>query len=185
MIEALPPGLGHLHVVGDVWSDDGAGRTELGLLLARAKDEHDEPAAQELAELVATSSGVGVGPDPSLTADVVVTSVPPNPRSTVDVPAVLARAVAGAMGVVAEPSLLERRFPTARVRDIAPDERGPLVAAAGYEVTRRVDGRAVVLVDDVILTGTTLAHVAELLMAAGAASVVGVVAARSRRSDAR
>ena len=57
-----------------------------------------------------------------------------------------------------------------------------MVRAADYEVVEDVEGRHVVLVDDVVLSGTTLSHVADLLLAAGAASVQPIAIARSRRS---
>jgi ComF family protein len=44
---------------------------------------------------------------------------------------------------------------------------------------RRVDGRAVILVDDVVTTGATLAAAAEPLLRAGAATVIGVTLART------
>ncbi|MEZ5168428.1 MAG: phosphoribosyltransferase family protein, partial [Acidimicrobiales bacterium] len=92
----------------------------------------------------------------------------------------LARAVADAVDRPCAP-LLERRHRTALLRDTAPEDRVALVAAAGYRVTGSVDGASVVLVDDVVLTGTTLEHLASLLVAAGARGVDAVVACRTRR----
>jgi predicted amidophosphoribosyltransferase len=56
-----------------------------------------------------------------------------------------------------------------------------MVLGADYEVVEDVGGRHVVLIDDVVLSGTTLDHVADLLLAAGAASVRPIAIARSRR----
>ncbi|NDH85331.1 MAG: hypothetical protein EBY65_10800 [Acidimicrobiia bacterium] len=67
------------------------------------------------------------------------------------------------------------------MRDLDSSERPAVVRAADYEVVEEVEGRHVVLVDDVVLSGTTLSHVADLLLAAGAASVRPVAIARSRR----
>ena len=47
----------------------------------------------------------------------------------------------------------------------------------------RFVGHQVVLVDDVVLTGTTLRYITRLLEDAGATRVVAVVAARTRRAD--
>ena len=63
----------------------------------------------------------------------------------------------------------------------AASSRSATVLAADYEVVEDVGGRHVVLVDDVVLSGTTLDHVADLLLAAGVASVRPVAIARSRR----
>ena len=177
-----PPELDRLHVSGSVWSADGSTRTELGRLLARAKDHGDRSATTVLGDRVAAHlAEIGT----EAPRDAVVAPVPPNPGSAVDVPGALAIAVARSLGVDVEPGLLVRRNPTARLRDTAPSERLPLVVAAGYEVTRPIGGGTVVLVDDVILTGTTLAHLAGLVIDAGVTSVWAVVAARSRRAAGR
>ena len=55
-----------------------------------------------------------------------------------------------------------------------------MAAALGYEAREPVAGRHVLLVDDVVLTGATLAEVAGRLKDAGAASIVAAVAARTR-----
>jgi ComF family protein len=51
-----------------------------------------------------------------------------------------------------------------------------------FAVRRPVAGRAIVLVDDVATTGTTLAECARVLVAAGATRVTGVVLARASSS---
>ena len=59
-----------------------------------------------------------------------------------------------------------------------------MVESAGYVVTGDVAGRSVVLVDDVVLTGTTLGFLAELLVDAGALEVIAVVVCRTRLAPA-
>jgi predicted amidophosphoribosyltransferase len=77
--------------------------------------------------------------------------------------------------------LIERRTSTRSLREVEPADRLETARAAGYTVAPIVPGTTVVLVDDVVLTGTTLSHLAGCLRSAGATGVVGVVAARSRR----
>ena len=77
--------------------------------------------------------------------------------------------------------VVERRNVTARLRDVEPADRAAVAQAGGYVITAECAGMNVVVLDDVVLTGTTVRHVGELLAAAGAASVVGVVLARTRR----
>jgi ComF family protein len=54
-----------------------------------------------------------------------------------------------------------------------------LVGAFGVRDSRMVEGRNIVLVDDVVTTGATLAAAAAPLLAAGAREVVGVTLART------
>ncbi|HLL23709.1 MAG TPA: phosphoribosyltransferase family protein, partial [Kofleriaceae bacterium] len=51
-----------------------------------------------------------------------------------------------------------------------------------FSVRRAVTGRAVVLLDDVVTTGATMAAAARPLLAAGATEVIGVALARATSS---
>lgn len=198
--------LGGCSVLGEYWHEDRSERTGIGELVHRAKDHADAEAADELAGLFAVMAGgpVGIGPyaggsrgsghatgEPRLpvsgrsaTPARLVAAVPS--ASTDDAPhfqlsSVLARRL-GDEGVgVYVPDLLVRGSRTFRVRDVPPALRPAAVAKVGYEVAFDVAGRSVILVDDVILTGSTIRAVSALLGAAGAAGVVAVVAARTRR----
>ena len=93
----------------------------------------------------------------------------------------LAAAVANAIG--AELAwVVDRRRPMSPLRDVPTATRPAFVGSAGYEVVARVFGRRVVLVDDVVLTGTTLEFLAGLLIDAGAVEVSALVACRTRRA---
>ena len=181
-------GIDRLVVLGDYWTDPGGDhpgaepvRTEVGELVHRAKDSGDEAAAAELgrvlARLVGRSLPPSAGPAP------LVVGVPSHPAPAVDLPAVLAAALAAAGIGEHRPGLLVRHRRTPKLRDIAADpaRRYDMAVEAGYEVTEPVAGRSVVLVDDVILTGATLRFIAAKLRTAGAASVTAAAAARTRR----
>lgn len=200
--------LGGCSVLGEYWHEDRSERTGIGELVHRAKDHADAEAADELAGLFAVMAGglgvpVGIGagaggsrgsghstgeprlpaPGHSATPARLVAAVPS--ASTDDAPhfqlsSVLARRL-GDEGVgVYVPDLLVRGSRTFRVRDVPPALRPAAVAKVGYEVAFDVAGCTVILVDDVILTGSTIRAVSALLGAAGAAGVVAVVAARTR-----
>ncbi len=173
-------GIDRLVVLGDYWAAPGAEptRTEVGELVHRAKDSSDGAAAAELGRRLARRLDLlSTGPAP------LVAGVPSHPAPALDLPAVLAAALAAAGIGDHRPDLLVRRRQTQKLRDMGADadRRLDAVAAAGYEVTEPVAGRAVVLVDDVILTGATLRFIAAQLRAAGAGSVTAAAAARTRR----
>lgn len=177
-----------LVVLGDYWAAPGGDppgaepvRTEVGELVHRAKDSGDEAAAAELGRRLVHLAGRSLPPQAGLVP--LVVGVPSHPAPAVDLPAVLAAALAAAGIGEHRPGLLVRRCRTPKLRDIAADpaRRYDMAAEAGYEVTEPVASRSVVLVDDVILTGTTLRFITAKLRAAGAASVTAAAAARTRR----
>lgn len=181
-------GIDRLVVLGDYWAtlgDDPLGaeptRTEVGELVHRAKDSGDEAAAAELGRRLARLVGQSLPPQAGLVP--LVVGVPSHSAPAVDLPAVLAAALAAAGIGEHRPGLLVRRHRTQKLRDLDSDaaQRLDVVASAGYEVAEPVTGRSVVLVDDVVLTGTTFQFIAAKLQAAGAESVTAVAAARTRR----
>ena len=170
-------------LLGDYWRADCDERTEIGWLVHRAKDQADDTAAQELAERFAS-----LAPDLGETADGsrrLVVPVPSNPMpdGEGDRPHLatrLAASLAAAGAGAYRPSLVVKSNDTLRLRHVDPQQRADVAAAAGYRACESTAGRHVVVVDDVILTGTTLRVVAACLRHAGAASVTAAVAARTR-----
>lgn len=161
-------------VFGQYWDEHGS-RTAVGDLVAHAKDDREADATLALARLVGEwATGL------SLPADPIVTAVPPNPARPDHLAATLAAAVAVALEAPLVLDLLERRFPTPRLRDTAVAARPAMADAAGYVADPVAIGRNVVILDDVVLTGTTLGHLAQRLLDAGAESVTPLVAARTR-----
>ncbi len=167
-----------IHTLGDHWQPEGSVRTPLGDVVTRAKEHRDADAVAELGAMVgrwATTIG--------LPSDAVVTSVAPSPVRDDQLVHALAHSVASGLGLTLRLELVTRRFVTPRLRDTEPTERSAVARAAGYEIGSDVKGRAVILVDDVVLTGTTIRHIAELLLSAGAARVVGLAVTQTRRES--
>ena len=172
-----------LLVLGEYWRPDRDERTDIGLLIHRAKDQADDIAAQDLAQrfasLVADLGDTADGParlvvpvpsKPALDGDGV------GPHLATHLAASLAAAGAGEY----RPSLVEKTNDTPRLRHVHPEQRAEIAASAGYRASESTAGHHVVVVDDVILTGTTMGTVVACLRDAGAASVTAVVAARTR-----
>lgn len=164
-----------LEVMGDIWERDTDTRTPLGMLIAAAKDRGDHDARRSVASAAAEWAAVL-----ELPVDAVVVPVPPSPDRPAQLVAAVAAAIAAAAGVDCQP-WLTRTEPTERLRDVEPADRAAVAARAGYGASAAVRGRHIVIVDDVVMTGTTLDHVAGVLFAAGAKHVSMLAIARSRR----
>jgi len=89
---------------------------------------------------------------------------------------ILARRVARALGLPCRPLLRRAPGPAQTGRSGAARRDGPSFAPA-----RRIDGRRVLVVDDVVTTGATLSAAASALRRAGAGVVVGLAVAHPSR----
>ena len=95
-----------------------------------------------------------------------------------NVPERMARPIARAVGVPLEPKALVRVHAARRQEGLSLDERLANVAGAfAVPDPERVEGKRVLLVDDVITTGATVAACAQALLAAGAQSIFAVALA--------
>ena len=174
-----------LCALGDYWRPDRDERTEIGELVHRAKDQADPGAATELAERFAILDRALPEPDgglPRLVAPVPSTPAPDGNHDRPHLADLLAASLARAGAGEYRPGLVAKTNPTPRLRQVDPERRAEVAASAGYRANEPVTGRHIALVDDVVLTGTTLTAVAACLRQAGAASVTAAVAARTRRS---
>ena len=95
-----------------------------------------------------------------------------------NVPERMARPIARTVGVPLEPKALVRVHAARRQEGLSLDERLANVAGAfAVPDPERVEGKRVLLVDDVITTGATAAACAQALLAAGAQSIFAVALA--------
>jgi predicted amidophosphoribosyltransferase len=98
----------------------------------------------------------------------------------VDHGALLARAVGRELGASATPLLRRDTGPPQTGRPAAERRAGP-----GLHATTDLDGRVVLVVDDVVTTGGTLAAAARALRACGARDVLAASVARTPRPGLR
>lgn len=107
-------------------------------------------------------------------------------RRGYDVPLLLARALSGALAIPLWDDILIKEFETRRQHELPLAERkANLLGAFGLRDIAAVQGRRVLLCDDVATSGATLDECAKMLRAAGAASVWAVVFAATPRPGAR
>ena len=140
-----------LLVLGDYWHPDRDERTEIGLLIHRAKDLAEEVAAQELAKrfaslashLAETAERPGrlVVPVPSKP---VLAREGDRPHLATYLAASLAAAGAGEY----RPSLAAKTNDTPRLRHTDPQWRADVAVSAGYRASESTAGRHIVVVDD-------------------------------------
>ncbi|MEM9521161.1 MAG: phosphoribosyltransferase family protein [Actinomycetota bacterium] len=169
-------GLDRIDVMALVWHPDRDERTPVGRLLEAAKERGDDAAVAMLAADMGAWAPTIAPP-----ADAVVVPVP----ASADRPNRLVPALADAIGESWSLPVfagLVRERNTPRLRDLEPAARPAMAEAAGYRVSEGFGATTVVLIDDVVLTASTLEHLAQVMRRAGVTHVRAVVLARARRS---
>lgn len=125
--------------------------------------------------------------DARVTADLVI-PVPLHPRRLADrgynQAALLARSVADHLQVPFAPRALERQRQTAQQARLGRAERQENMAEA-FKVRdpRSIQGKSVIIVDDVLTTGATLLACRQALSRAGARQILGVCLARAGSAE--
>lgn len=152
-----------------------------GDLVRRAKFQHDRAALRFLArEMAGSLEAWARGPG----RRALLVSVPLHRRKLrargLDQAAALAEAVGDRLGLRFAPGAMVRHRDTLPQGDVRVTSRaGNVFGAFGVARPRRLDGRQVVLVDDVRTSGSTALECARVLRAAGVRSVALLTAAQA------
>jgi competence protein ComFC len=105
---------------------------------------------------------------------------PPSLHRTKQPTVLIASGIAAALGVQALAAAVIKATATAQMKNVPLHERAPLLSAAIQAGTDAVQGRRVLLVDDLWETGSTLRRVAEVLGQMGATEVRALVMTRTK-----
>jgi hypothetical protein len=179
----LPESLVGCWYLDQHWDFDESHRTPMGHIVFRAKPYDGKPgerdAADDLGSIMAQGART-VGPKRPFRLDQVelVLSVPAFPEKVpYNLPDILGDEVAEALGLEFVRRGLEKTKKTLSAKNASPSEIRDSNQGA-YRINADVTGRTVLVVDDLVSTGTTLSVIAELLRDAGAAKVGAFAATR-------
>ena len=92
----------------------------------------------------------------------------------------IASGVAAILGVPSLAAATVKASATSQMKNVALHERGPLLSTAIQAGTDAVQGRRVLLIDDLWETGSTLRRVAEVLGQMGATEVRALAMTRTK-----
>jgi competence protein ComFC len=109
-----------------------------------------------------------------------VVSPPPSLHRTKQPAVLIAAGIAAALGVPAAAAAAVKATATPQMKNVPLHERAPLLSAAIQAGTDAVQGRRVLLVDDLWETGSTLRRVAEVLGQMGATEVRALAMTRTK-----
>lgn len=180
-LNRMPPPIVGCWYLDNHWDPPERERTTIGELLYDAKtygQKLGEPeAARALAEQMAlAATGLkSSGPFPFERVEIVV-PVPANPtKIPYNLPEVLADRVSAAIG---KPCLRES---VVKIRPTAQAKMRRTVSPNAYATNLVLNGQVVLIVDDVVMSGGTLAALGTILKAAGAGPIAGFVATRAKK----
>lgn len=154
-----------------------------GNLVYRAKSYPSKPGHPEVARELARLMSERVRQHPAILRAHRVIGIPTDPpKHPYNLPEFLAEQIADAVGGRFDSNLVRKVRQTPPVKDLPNEEKVEALRYA-YEATEQVGGETIVVVDDLLYSGTTLTTVANVLRMAGAEGVIGLVATKTVRGE--
>lgn len=152
------------------------GYTTCGNLEHKAKENQDAEARSQLVDIAANLCDV----HPIYRRANIVMPIPPNPSKTFHLPIELARELAERTGKREGSSLVRKIKETPKLQDLSFDQKLKALQGA-IEITGDVDGKSIILIDDLYQSGSTMWTIAKLLKRKGARMVLGLACVKSWR----
>ncbi len=153
------------------------GYTTYGRLEHNAKENRDADARAQLVETFANLCEI----HPIYRKAGIVMPIPPNPSKTFHLPIKLAGDLAETTGIKDGTSMIRKVKETLRMQELTFDEKKEALIGAIEINGGDVEGKSIILVDDLYQSGFTMWTVAKLLKKKGAKKVLGLACVKSWR----
>jgi predicted amidophosphoribosyltransferase len=150
--------------------------TQYGALEHKAKENRDAEARAELVEAFTNLCKT----HPVYRRAEIVMPIPPNPSKTFHLPVELAKELAEKTGKRDGTALIKKIKETRRLQGLSLEEKSKELKGA-IEITGDVEGRSIILIDDLYQSGFTMWTVAKLLKKKVAKRVLGLACVKSWR----
>lgn len=155
------------------------GRSEIGQLVYDAKTYKNKPGKISAANELATCMTDRCQGHPGISRVDCVLGVPANPpKNPYNLPEVLAESISQKLGPTLRQDLVEKSRPTPEIKNLS-DESKLEVLQGAYRVQGELRNESIVIVDDLVDSGTTLSIIAEQLREHGAGKVIGLAATKT------
>jgi hypothetical protein len=170
----------------ECWCLDGhmaeGGRSATGEFVYQAKTYETKRGNRVAAERLASLMANRFEKHPGMRRADAVISVPTNPpKYPHNLPAVLAKGLSDRFGLPTRDEWLVKKHPTPQLKNLPNREKLEALQGA-YSVTESLTDLNLLLVDDLVRSGSTLGHLGQLLKEAGTATVIGVAATKTMRT---
>jgi hypothetical protein len=152
------------------------GYTRCGSLEHKAKENQDSEARSQLVEIAANLCDI----HPIYRRAKIVMPIPPNPSKTFHLPVEIAKELAERTGKRDSSSWIRKVKETPKLQDLPLDQKLKALRGA-IEITGDVEGKSIILIDDLYQSGSTIWTVAKLLKKKGARRVLGLACVKSWR----
>lgn len=152
------------------------GYTMYGNLEHKAKESQDADARAQLVEAAANLCET----HPIYRKAKTVMPIPPNPSKTFHLPVELARELAERTGKMDGTAMIRKVRETPKLQALPFDEKLKALRGA-IEITGDIEGKSIILIDDLYQSGATMWTVARLLKKKGARRVLGLACVKSWR----
>ncbi len=150
--------------------------TRYGRLEHEAKENQDAEAITQLAEILADLCEI----HPIYREAGIIMPIPPNPSKTFHLPVELVKELAERMGKRDGTAMIRKVRETPKLQALPLDEKLKALRGA-IEITGDVEGKSIILIDDLYQSGSTMWTTAKLLKKKGAKRVLGLACVKSWR----